>query len=269
VKRHFFLFFVLITSAFSKAQTSTIVLEGKYKGKNLYIQNPTSTEGYCTQKVLVNEKEVTFSNTSAFEIKLDSMGFKIGDSVKVELFHKNDCLPKVLNNNINPKRVSYIESISVDSNAILHWKVQYADTTNRFIVEQFRWNKWIKIQEVAGKDNVYEYSYKVLPHSGKNQFRVKVNLKDEFSRTVDYNSTTEVKIMPCSLKNEIAFDTETDYEIYDQLGGFVKKGRGKIITLSELVTGDYYLNYDNKMGQFVIKKDKDGTTKIGKTSFPK
>ena len=46
---------------------------------------------------------------------------------------------------------------------------------------------------------------------------------------------------------------ETMYEIYDQYGNIVKKGFGSKLDVSNLPKGGYFLNYDNKMGEFVKK----------------
>ncbi|HRG38224.1 MAG TPA: T9SS type A sorting domain-containing protein, partial [Bacteroidia bacterium] len=46
---------------------------------------------------------------------------------------------------------------------------------------------------------------------------------------------------------------ETMYEIYDQFGNIVKRGFGKTIDVSNLTKGAYYLNFDNKMGEFIKK----------------
>ncbi len=59
-------------------------------------------------------------------------------------------------------------------------------------------------------------------------------------------------------KTEILFmandkPVETMYEIYDQYGNIVKKGYGSKIDVSNLPKGGYFLNYDNKMGEFIKK----------------
>src|SRR5688500_12131188 len=90
------LFLMLIISV--QAQ-NIITLEGTYKGRNLYVQTPFSEDGkgYCTVAVKVNGRTTTDSiNSSAYEIDLSIYGFKPGDPVKIEIFHKDNCTPKVL-----------------------------------------------------------------------------------------------------------------------------------------------------------------------------
>jgi hypothetical protein len=43
------------------------------------------------------------------------------------------------------------------------------------------------------------------------------------------------------------------YEIYDYYGNIVKKGFGAKIDVSGLKSGEYFLNYDNKMDTFKKK----------------
>lgn len=77
-----------------------LVLEGAYQGKNLYVQNPYADGLYCMTKVVVNGAIVLGSvdlQSSAIEIKLDSLIKNIGDAVKIEISHKANCRPKVLN----------------------------------------------------------------------------------------------------------------------------------------------------------------------------
>jgi len=241
------------------AQISNIILEGNYQGKNLYIQNPAVGNDYCTEKVLVNGKKISFTNTDAYEIKLDSLGFKLGDSVKVEIFHKDDCKPKVLNYNGNPNVTFEITSISVDSNAVLHWVSKNEIGKLPFIIEQFRWNKWVKVGEVEEKGGLEEneYYFQTIPHSGKNQFRVKQNSMGtgELSKSAYFTSNLKApKIKSPSLgpSKILEFDKETMYEIYDQEGNLLKKGTAKSVNCKDLVSGAYYLNYDNIFGEFVI-----------------
>lgn len=55
------------------------------------------------------------------------------------------------------------------------------------------------------------------------------------------------------MKGKVDKAVETMYEIYDQYGNIVKKGFGNKVDVSNLPKGGYFLNYDNKMGEFVKK----------------
>ena len=58
----------------------------------------------------------------------------------------------------------------------VHWKTKKEQNGNSYIVEHFRWNKWVKIGEVDGtglEENDYKFSVSSHLHSGQNKFRAK------------------------------------------------------------------------------------------------
>ncbi len=264
------LFFTLIgllvsTTGFS---TGVIVLEGNYQGKNLYVQNSfaASGVGFCVQEVRVNGNVTTDEITSsAFEIDFRNLQLKMGDKVEVRITHKDDCKPKILNPEVlKPKSTFEVLTIAVDKDLTFKWTTKGETGKLPYIVEQFRWNKWVKVGEVEGNGTAAEnsYSFKITPHSGKNQFRVKqidYTGLPKFSKAVDYASgIPEVSYSPAKVSKEILFSAnnspvETMFEIYDQFGNIVKRGYSRSVDVSNLGKGAYYLNYDNKMGEFIKK----------------
>ena len=245
-----------------------IVLEGNYQGKNLYVQNPFagSNVGFCVQQVTVNGNVTTDEiASSAFEIDFRNLQLKIGDKVVVKIEHKDDCKPKVLNPEVlKPKSTFEIIAMSVNPDLTLKWTSKGETGKLTFAIEQFRWNKWVKVGEVEGNGTPAEnnYSFKVSPHSGKNQYRLKqvdYTGQPKLSKTVDFNSSVpEITFSPAKVSKEITFlagstPTETMFEIYDQFGNIVKRGYASSVDASNLPKGAYYLNYDNKMGEFIKK----------------
>jgi len=102
-----------------------MVIEGNYQGKNLYVQNPASVDnkGFCTKQVIVNGKQYAFKRESAFVIQLDTMNFKLGESIKIEIEYANDCKPKVIYDNSTPKRTPDID-LKIDSTGVLRWETK-------------------------------------------------------------------------------------------------------------------------------------------------
>lgn len=248
--------------------TGVIVLEGNYQGKNLYVQNPFagSGVGFCVQEVRVNGNVTTDEiASSAFEIDFRNLQLKVGDKVEVKITHKDDCKPKVLNPEVlKPKSTFEIVSMSVSPDMTFKWTTKGETGKLPYIIEQFRWSKWVKVGEVDGIGTPGEnaYSFKVSPHSGKNQFRVKqvdYTGQPKLSKTIDYvSSSPEITFSPAKVSKEISFlagstPTETMYEIYDQYGNIVKRGFASTVDAANLPKGAYYLNYDNKMGEFIKK----------------
>jgi hypothetical protein len=70
---------------------------------------------------------------------------------------------------------------------------------------------------------------------------------------IDYAPIKASKDVNFFQKGKSDKQIETMYEIYDQYGNIVKKGFGSKLDVSNLPKGAYFLNYDNKMGEFVKK----------------
>lgn len=245
------------------ANAGVIVLEGNYQGKNLYVQNPFagSGVGFCVFEVTINGEVTTDEiNSSAFEIDFTAFQLKLGDAVVVKLKHKDDCRPKVLNPEVlKPKSTFECANIEVNKEGSLTWTTTGETGKLTFVVEQFRWNKWIKVGEVEGKGTPESnsYDFNVTLHHGQNQFRVKqvdYSNKPRYSPSAKVMSVVaEVTFSPIKASKDITFSNETLFEVYDQYGNIVKKGFGTTIDVTNLEKGIYYLNYDNKMEQFIKK----------------
>lgn len=261
-KKFFLIQALLCFSVFSFA--GNIIIEGNYQGKNLYIQNPfaSSGVGFCVQKVEVNGQVTTDEiNSSAFEIDFTNYQFKIGDKITVKITHQDDCKPKVLNPEVlKPKSTFEMISMKLESDGTLKWSTKNETGKLPFIIEQFRWNKWVTVGEAEGKGigSTNEYVFKVNTlHSGENTIRIKqidYTNQPRYSKPVKIVSIIpEVTYSPVKVSKDITFSQETLYEIYDQYGNVVKKGFGKSVDCENLAKGIYYLNYDTKTAEFIKK----------------
>jgi hypothetical protein len=253
------LLFLLTISGFGQ---SMILLEGMYQGKNVYVQNPFASNGvgFCVYEVRVNDRVTTDEiGSNAFEVDLRVHELKIGDPISIKIFHKDDCKPKVLNPEVlRAKSTFEIAAMDVSPDEVLKWSTHNEQGKLTFIVEQFRWNKWVKIGEVEGlgTSGANNYTFKIIPHSGENKFRVKqidYTGQPRISRSVTFSSNRkEITYYPTKVDKEIIFENgETMYEIFDQYGVIVKKGFGSKIDVSNLPRGGYFLNYDNKQADFI------------------
>ena len=253
---------LIFFSLFSFSQK--IILEGNYLGENIYVQNPFagSGTGFCVTKVLVNGKETNdTTNASAFEINLAKYNFKLGDKIRIEILHKPDCKPKVLNPQIAHKNNFEITSMKIDKEGWLVWTTKNAEDTFPFIIEQYRWNKWIKIGEMQmnqdSTNNIYKFKITTF-HSGENQFRIKQLdslgiMGPHYAKPVKWiNGEIAKKPWVVKEKKIIYFDKETMFEIYDAGGNIITKGTGKEIDCSAMYKGVYYLNFDNSTAEFLI-----------------
>jgi hypothetical protein len=239
------------------ASAGVIVLEGNYMGKNIFVKNPFGGAGvgFCVFEVTINGKlspdEV---NQSAFEIDFGNQGLKIGDKVIVNIKHKDDCAPEVLNAEVlKPKSTFNNSKASVSKDGLFGWTVDNENGKLDYIVEQFRWNKWVKVGEVSGHGipGVFSYEFKITPHSGENKFRTKqvdYTNKPRYSRVAKYmSSSPEISLGSDKFKGSIDFKGgATMYEIYDQFGTIVKRGYGQTADITTLEKGTYYISFDNK-----------------------
>lgn len=242
-----------------------LVLEGHYQGKNLFVQNPFSEAGvgFCVYEVTVNDQVATDElNSSAFEIDLGNYGLAPGDALTVKIKHKDGCTPLILNPEVlKPKSTFDVVFQEVDKDGVYRWTTTNETGELPFIIEQKRWNKWIKVGEVMGVGTPGEhgYEFKVTPHYGENTFRLKqvdLTKKPRFGPAVKYTDPTiaQVTWSPDKPKDEITFSAPTLYEIYDLYGNIVKRGYGTSVDVSTLKKDKYYLNYDNKLGETFIKR---------------
>jgi hypothetical protein len=253
--------FILFLSVFFNVSLSgTIVIEGFYQGKNIYVQNfmGASGVGFCAYEVKVNGQITTDeTNSSAFEIDLSAFNFKLGDKVTIQINHKDNCVPKILNpEDLRPQATFQIVQMTIDTEGLLKWTADNETGKLPYVIEQFRWNKWIPVGEVegVGTPGHHSYQFKAVLHSGENKFRVK---QKGSSGTVRYSKEITVKsnIEKPSyvLRNKtLEFSADTFYEIYDLYGMIMKRGYGNKVSLDNLKKGNYYLAYDNSFAEISV-----------------
>jgi hypothetical protein len=252
------LLFPILSSVFAHA--GVIVLEGKYQNKNLYVQNgyAGSGVGFCTYEVKINGQVTTDEiNSSAFEIDFSQFQIKPGTEVKVEIKHKDDCTPKILNPEaLKPKATFEPLAINVNHGGEISWSVKSEQGALPFIIEQYRWNKWINVGEVmgVGTPEKHDYKFQVSMHSGLNRFRVK---QIGFGGTVKYTKectlNSDIPALSYSTSKDskkVELTGESMYELYDAYGNIVKKGFGKDIDVGSFSKGLYYLCFDNQVVDF-------------------
>ncbi len=261
MKRNLLLFFATVL-AILNANAGEMELKGTFQGENLYVKNPfaASGVGFCVYEVTVNGQTTTDEiNSSAFEIDLGVFQFEIGQAIIVGIKFKDECEPKVLNPEVlNPRATFEINNFTIIGED-LTWSTTKESGSLPFIIEQYRWNKWVKVGETEGKGSIINNDYKVnvRMHSGENRFRLKqtdYRNKPRYSDEVKSTSSKAVvTFSPHRVEDIITFSEATLYEIYDEYGGIVFKGYGNEINASSLTKGRYYINYDNKMERFTKK----------------
>lgn len=263
MKRHLLTLFLTFYALF-QLKAAEITIEGVFNGENIYIMNPFAATGvgFCIYEVTVNGQTVTDEiNSSAFEVDLSVFQFKTGDELVVVIKHKPGCTPKVINPEVlKPRSTFTVTNITVDKTGVLKWTTIEENGSLPFTVEQFKWNKWVKVDVVQGKGKPSKQDYQcaVVLHSGENRFRVKqidYSKRPRYSLEATFNNRMMAKVTfsPSRPKNEILFSAETQYEIYDFYGKLRKKGNGNKVDITDLENGDYFMNFDNETAKFSKK----------------
>ena len=254
----------LIVVAFVAKASSVLIVEGKFQNKNIYIQNSFGSNGvgFCATEIRVNGQITTDEvNSSAIEIDLSAMNIKPGQKVVIEISHKSDCTPVVLNPEVlKPRPTFEVVSMNINNSGILKWTAKNESGSLPYVIEQFKQNKWVYVGEVQGVGTAenHDYSFQISTHSGENKFRVKqvgLGATPKVSSPVIINSGTDKPSYMITKDNKaIQYTIETDFEIYDAFGSVVKKGFGKQTDIANLPKGKYYLCYDNQVSEFDKKK---------------
>jgi hypothetical protein len=257
MKSSFILIILLFLVTFS--YSGTIVVEGKYQNKNIYVQNAYTEQGvgFCTYAVYVNGKLTSDEiNSTAFEIDLEQFNFKYGDDVSIKIYHKDECIPPRI---LNPSALKPVPSFEIiqmkmTNDGLLTWTAKKEEGSIPYIIEQFRWNKWINVGEVQGIGTSGEHSYRfqvTALHSGENRFRIKqTGYQTKYSSEIKIVSSSPKCIFSLSKgSKQIDFSCGTLYEVYDFYGSVVKKGYGSRVDIGNLQRGSYYVCFDNTIGE--------------------
>jgi len=257
--KSFFSFLLFINSLF--AFSGTIIIEGIYQNKNLLVQNSPDENGigFCAYEVLINGQVSTDEiNSKTFEIDFSALPIEPGTHVIVEIKHKNDCAPKILNPDALRSEPTFeIVDIKIDKKGLLGWTTINEKESIPFIVEQYRWNKWIKVGELSGKGKkgTNNYLFQTVPNSGENKFRVKqIGFEGVDKRSQPVTFKSDVKRVEHKVnkeKTEIRFSGETLFEVYDMSGNVKKYGYGGRLSIANLSKGSYFLCYDNVVTELI------------------
>ncbi len=244
------------------AEGAEIVVKGNYYGKNLYVVNSSCGGGFCVEEVFVNDIKTSDEiNSNSFEIDFSQLGIKVGETVDIKIKHKDNCKPTVFNPEVLKQQNNFtFTSIKFDKDKNLTWSVSGTVVSEPFIVEEFRWGKWIETGRIDFKDTIGPGRYILKGVSqcfGMNDFRVKhidAGVNYVYSKELKFRSKElEVLIKSPKITTVIEFTAATRYEIFTNAGNFVKDGTGDKADVSDLEKGEYWINYDNKTEKFSKK----------------
>lgn len=244
-------------------------IEGHYQGKKIYVQSPADEDGFgfCINKVTVNGDVIPVDiYASAFQIDLSEYNIEIGQEVIIVFEHDEGCKPKLLNPEaLRPKSTFVLQEISCTAEGTLTWSTTEESGKLNFLIEQYKWNKWVVVGEVTGigTSELNTYTFNVLPHSGENTIRlaqIDNTSKKRVTQSVTFTPATQGEPELNVLKDEKIIEflvngerTKTKYEIFDAYGNIVKKGFNSTVDYTNLKSGVYHINYDNKNDRIIVK----------------
>lgn len=253
-----FLFMVLLPFL-SVGQQEELVLTGVYNGKNLFVQNPLSSnmKDYCTKEVWVNEKQLFSSpRSSAFTINLSHLTPQA--PVTIRIVYNNGCVPKIINPQVIRTRNNFrYLSLNVDSTQ-LEWVTSGEHTSGKFFIEKWTDGRWSPLgsRESRGVENS-RYQHEVTHQSGENKYRIKYLQGDGetfYSSVQNYEaSLAPVTFAPTRVSDKIYLSREAAYAVCDPKGNELLKGHGKEISLGHLPTGLYHLVIEDRIEKFYKK----------------
>ncbi len=246
--------------------SAKLSLEGTFQGKNIFVQNPVDAGGfgYCISKIYVNGDIVPVNlNASTISVDLKSLKMSIGEPVFLVVHHGDDCKPVILNPEVLlPKSTFSLISINSTSSGDITWSTTGESGKLNFLVEQYKWDKWVTVGEVMGegKAGTNTYVFKLYPHSGKNEVRISQvdnTLKKRSSKSFIFlSNTSKVVKSSTKVKDFIFFksngkEIETYFEVFDAYGNILKSGKATKVDCRNLLNGLYYLNFDNTTEKFI------------------
>lgn len=242
-----------------------IIIKGTYQGKNLYVLNTAldlSKDIFCIDAVYVNdiltEDEI---KSNSFEIDFTNLKIAMGQAVTVKILHKTDCKPEIINANVleASKYFTFTPPKIDKKTSKLCWSINGNIDDNPFIVEQYRWQKWVTVGEIQTKDSVSGNNYSFEPkfNSKQNIFRIRHVDKsgnEKISKDCKYFSKDEeLYLLSNRVSDWLYFSSETLYEVFDEKGNFILDGYGKEVNFSDIEKGKYWVNYDNRT-EVITKK---------------
>ncbi|MFT5749801.1 MAG: hypothetical protein ACI93S_001070 [Ancylomarina sp.] len=256
--RLIFVFFLFISTL---ASSQELNIKGVFTGANVYVVNPfvDSEDRFTIDSISINDKEYTEDlESSAFEIDLAHMGFKLGEDLRFCIHYKDSIKPSILNIEALKALSSFkMKDAYVDEDQFFNWKCSNEVGSLPFNIQQYRWNKWVTVGQLRGigTSGLNHYRIKVPVHSGDNMFRihqVDYTKKDNYSDTIRYTSELKpVQLVNKKVKTELKFSSPTQFQIFDLFGNLIYDGYGGEVRFDDLIPGKYYVNFDNTIGEFI------------------
>ncbi|MBN8702337.1 MAG: hypothetical protein J0M08_04685 [Bacteroidetes bacterium] len=153
-----------------------------------------------------------------------------------------------------------IKSIHLTADGMINWTTLNETGSLPFIIEQYQFDRWVKIGQVMGMGTVEanSYSYNIVYHAGINKFRVKQKGYDRIARYSEavtfVSETEEINYKIVQSNRVVEFSNNTFFVLYNMYGDVLAQGFANSLDITYLDSGNYLLVYDNKLATFKKKK---------------
>ena len=188
-------------------------------------------------------------NSHAFEIDLRSHGIALGKGVAIRLLHRPGCAPRILNPEvITPSPGFELVEFVANPNGEVSWVTSEERGRMPFVLQQFKWGKWVDAVRIDGLGGPGKRHYHVQfkPVRGENILRLTHLAADgalEVKGEARFTSNAPAVTFDYDHKTQtIAFSEETQYEVVNAFGTVVLQGHGTDVILSYLARGEYIVN---------------------------
>jgi len=250
----------------AKSDTGIIIIEGTYRGQNVYINNPYNAfrNSYAVISATLNGSFIPNFNSSTFEVDLAT--FRRGEYVNIEIQYKRSGYnpPLVLNPKAVRSRSTYemVGLISVTDD-LIEWHTRDETCQEPYVIERnvgIATDNWILVGSVIGLGSKISnnYSFLVNHYPDKNYYRIKQRdgtYRFRYSPIFTFVSTKPpIHLTKTNVTNKLRLSEESYYEIYDASGALISKGNAQEIDIEKIEPGTYFIQIQNTTKSFVKRK---------------
>jgi hypothetical protein len=245
----------------SIAQKNESTFNGFFNGINLNVQCRAAQDKLwlecdCFDSISINGVVIKDIMYLGYQIDLaNKTELALYDPLEIVIYHQIGCDYRILNpTDFSPKVILPVDTLYAAETSI-HWRVSqnYPDLNFWVQLEQFKWDRWVKIgvNHKINTEQVYSADIAEYLHKGSNRIRAVVcNIDGAHVPSDEVVISSKAKKIKAKYKNgQLNFSTETEYIIYNEKQELVDKRKGAMIDFTKMNTpsGKYTVYYSNKV----------------------
>jgi len=242
------------------------IVRGTYIGKDVYVQNIVQTgdsikiKGYCIDSLYVNDSLMfVLPQTSAFKVDLSFLDNN--ERVTIKIIHKENCVPKVLNDNDILSGIDFKFNDIEISEKKIEWYTEGEENGSFFIAYHLWLDEWLVLDTVFNKGSSVKSSYELPIYnlSGENKYKVSYYAQDsslvESKEREYFSHKSPITFKPKRVNDFIQLSEKTRFYVIDKSKKKVLlSGISDKVDCSTLRGGRnkyYYLIIDKRASRFL------------------